>query len=113
MAGDGDHAQTDLVAELALQVTAAGADYCGADLSESGPDEAMLNVAIGVAQLLFTHADSIGAGPESVIQAFGYAVGERTRPQDASFHRHAAAVLEAGLRQGLIGDTIGDTEGQA
>lgn len=77
------------------------------------PDQLMLNAAVGVVRLLFIHADVMGCAPETVIQALGYAVGDRVAPQDATFHRHAVEVLIAGLNMGLTGDTIGETEGMA
>lgn len=76
-------------------------------------DQLMLNAAVGVVRLLFIHADVMGCAPESVIQALGYAVGHRTAPQDASFHKHVVEVLIEGLKMGLTGDTIGATEGAA
>lgn len=98
----------------AFEVFAAGAWYESVD-DLVCPDQAQLflNATVGVARLLFILADEKDVAPEVLLQAFGFAAGDRTRPQDASFHEHAKAVLLEGYRQGVTGDTIGQTVGAA
>lgn len=98
----------------AFEVFAAGAWYENVDDTVCpDPGQLFLNATVGVARLLFILADEKSIAPEVLIQAFGLAAGDRTRPQDESFHEHAKAVMLEGYRQGETGDTIGQTVGVA
>lgn len=102
------------IRDVAFEVFAHGAWFETVD-DESCPDpgDLFLNATVGVLRLLFILADSKSVAPEVVMQAVGYAVGDRARPQDGDLQAHARRVMLGGFIQGVTGDTIGQTEGRA